>query len=103
MIVEAESGPIGGSASHEFMVACQAGEDIIVHTEDFTYAANIEKAEVDAAAGDQAARSGRPAGPPWRKSTRPTSARIEAVCNFLKTQPADMIKTLIYSSRQFCR
>ena len=46
--VEAESGPIGGSASHEFMVTCSAGEDTIVHTEDGSYAANIEKAEIDA-------------------------------------------------------
>jgi len=42
--VEAESGPIGGNASHEFMVLTDAGEDIVAISEDRKYAANIEKA-----------------------------------------------------------
>ena len=42
-IVEAESGPIGGSASHEFMAACTAGEDTIVTSDKGNYAANVEK------------------------------------------------------------
>ena len=41
VIVEAESGPIGGSASHEFMAACEAGEDIIVTSDKGNYAANV--------------------------------------------------------------
>src|SRR5436190_14076717 len=46
VIVEAESGPIGGSASHEFMAACEVGEDIIVTSDKGNYAANVEKAEI---------------------------------------------------------
>src|SRR5436189_38692 len=46
VIVEAESGPIGGSASHEFMAACEAGEDVIVTSDKGNYAANVEKAEI---------------------------------------------------------
>lgn len=42
--VEAHSGAMGGSQSHEFMVASDAGEDIIVHCEKCNYAANLEKA-----------------------------------------------------------
>ena len=44
MAVEAHSGAMGGSQSHEFMVASDAGEDIIVHCEKCNYAANLEKA-----------------------------------------------------------
>src|SRR3954468_2358747 len=46
VVVEAESGPIGGSASHEFTAACAAGEDTIVTSDKGNYAANVEKAEI---------------------------------------------------------
>ena len=94
--VEAESGPIGGSASHEFMVPCSAGEDVIVHTEDFSYAANIEKAEVDALTLDAAGQQARAAAPAPQDIHTPAVGSIEAVCNFLGTQPHEMIKTLIF-------
>jgi prolyl-tRNA synthetase len=42
--VEAESGPIGGDASHEFMVPAPTGESEVAYTEDGSYAANLEKA-----------------------------------------------------------
>jgi prolyl-tRNA synthetase len=42
--VEADSGAIGGSGSHEFMVLAEVGEDEVLYTEDGLYAANIEKA-----------------------------------------------------------
>jgi prolyl-tRNA synthetase len=94
VIVEAESGEMGGSGSHQFTVPCESGEDIIVSTEDGSYAANIEKAAVD---------------PLPRKKTEnrkqkteeihtPNVGSIEAVCAFLKTRPEDMIKTLIYNA-----
>jgi prolyl-tRNA synthetase len=97
--VEAESGPIGGSASHEFMVPCSAGEDIIVHTNDFSYAANIEKAEVDPLGQNEGRGTmdeGRCCPSPEEVHT-PNVGSIDAVCEFLKTKPQDMIKTLIYS------
>lgn len=43
--VEADSGAIGGSHTHEFMALADIGEDTIVYTEESDYAANIEKAE----------------------------------------------------------
>jgi len=98
VVVEAESGPIGGSASHEFMVPCEAGEDVIVHTEDFSYAANIERAEVDPLPADEAARQAAAAGPAPEDVHTPGVGSIEAVCNFLGTRPEEMIKTLIYEA-----
>ncbi|MDX1682807.1 MAG: proline--tRNA ligase, partial [Phycisphaeraceae bacterium] len=44
-VVEAESGPIGGSASHEFMIASPTGEDVILKSDKGNYAANVEKAQ----------------------------------------------------------
>jgi len=96
--VEAESGPIGGSGSHEFMVPCAAGEDVIVHTGDFSYAANIEKAEVDALQPSQAALAARAAAPAMQEVHTPSVGSIDAVCKFLGTQPNEMIKTLIYAT-----
>ena len=48
LAVEAESGPIGGDASHEFMVLADNGEDTVLHCKDCGYAANQEKAEIGA-------------------------------------------------------
>ncbi len=90
--VEADSGGMGGSDTEEFMVPCSAGEDIIVHTEDYSYAANIEKAEVDPA---PAVKAGADAPNPEEVHT-PGVGTIDAVCEFLGTQPSEMIKTLIY-------
>jgi prolyl-tRNA synthetase len=44
MVVEAHSGAMGGSQSHEFMVASDAGEDFVVSCPATGYAANLEKA-----------------------------------------------------------
>ncbi|MDE2508885.1 MAG: proline--tRNA ligase, partial [Planctomycetota bacterium] len=46
--VEAESGPIGGDSSHEFMVPSATGEDTVIQCEACGYAANVERAEVGA-------------------------------------------------------
>jgi prolyl-tRNA synthetase len=94
VIVEAESGEMGGSGSHQFTVPCESGEDIIVYTEDSSYAANIEKAAVDRLAPAGTAGKNLPA--PELVHT-PNVGSIDAVCAFLKTQPKDMIKTLIHA------
>lgn len=90
--VEAESGPIGGDASHEFMVPADNGEDLIVHCAECRYAANLERAEIGAI-GD------KPPEVPLdevRQVDTPGAATIEQVSRFLKCRPQDMIKTLIY-------
>ncbi len=92
VIVQAEAGEIGGTGSEEFMVPCDAGEDIIVHTEDGRYAANIEKAQVD-----PLPTADRPADAPAMQEVHtPNVGSIEAVCEFLGTKPSEMIKTLVY-------
>jgi len=93
VIVEAETGEMGGSGSHQFTVPCQTGEDVIVYTEDSSYAANIEKAAVD----PMPRQSANDAPPPEDVHT-PNVGTIEAVCEFLKTQPSDMIKTLLFQT-----
>ena len=93
VIVEAESGEMGGSGSHQFTVPCESGEDTIVYTEDGSYAANLERAAVDPLAKEEA--SGEV--PPAQELETPNVGTIEAVCEFLKTEPKDMIKTLIYA------
>ncbi len=91
VIVEAESGEMGGSGSHQFTVPCESGEDTIVYTEDGSYAANLERAAVDPLPKEKANAE----IPPMEEVHTPNIGTIEAVCTFLKTQPKDMIKTLI--------
>ncbi len=94
VIVEAESGEMGGTGSHQFTIPCESGEDTIVYTADGSYAANLEKAAVDPLPKEPA--PGRV--PPIEDVHTPNVGSIEAVCGFLKTQPRDMIKTLIFSA-----
>lgn len=55
--VQADTGAIGGNASHEFQVMADSGEDIIAFSETSDYAANVEKAEAVAPAVARAAPS----------------------------------------------
>ena len=75
VIVEAESGPIGGDSSHEFMVPCATGEDKVIQCAACGYAANLERAEIGAAGARRLRRLHRPVPPPTRPSRRPTSGR----------------------------
>ncbi|MBX3395622.1 MAG: proline--tRNA ligase [Phycisphaerae bacterium] len=88
--VEAESGPIGGDASHEFMVLTDAGEDYVALTENNDYAANTERA-VCAALAQQTEEM-----KPLEEVHTPDQRTIDEVSAFLETTPARMIKTLIY-------
>jgi prolyl-tRNA synthetase len=93
VIVEAETGEMGGSGSHQFTIPCESGEDTIVYTADGSYAANLEKADVDPLPKEP------PRDVPAREDVHtPEVGSIEAVCAFLKNQPRDMMKTLIYSA-----
>jgi len=94
VVVEAESGEMGGSGSHQFTVPCESGEDTIIYTEDGSYAANLERAAMDAL---PKAKTNKKI-PPTQQVHTPNIGSIEAVCAFLKTQPKDMIKTLIYTA-----
>lgn len=89
--VEADSGAIGGSFSHEFMVLAATGEDTIVSCNSCDYAANLEKAEIRPPNSKPA--SGKK-GAPKRVET-PGMSTIEQVSGFLNVRPRDLIKTLI--------
>jgi len=93
VIVQAEVGEMGGSGSHQFTVPCESGEDTIVYTED-GYAANLERAGVDPLPREETSNE----IPATQNVHTPNIGSIEAVCAFLKTQPKDMIKTLIYAA-----
>jgi len=94
VIVEAESGEMGGSGSHQFTIPCESGEDTIVYTEDGFYAANLERAAVDPLPKEKSSAE----IPAMQEVHTPNIGTIEAVCAFLKTEPKDMVKTLIYAA-----
>jgi prolyl-tRNA synthetase len=91
MIVEADSGAMGGTQSHEFMVRTPAGEDLIVSCEKCNYAANMEKATSKLAAVEDLASEGD--GKPLEVHT-PGMKTIEDVARFLGVSPKNKIKTL---------
>jgi len=94
VVVEAESGPIGGSASHEFMAACAAGEDTIVTSDKGNYSANVEKAEIgQRPATFDAAPTGE-----LEKVHTPGMPGIEDVGKFMKVKPKNMLKTLVFKA-----
>lgn len=93
LAVEAESGPIGGDASHEFMIPADNGEDRIVRSTRGVYAANLERAET----GRKPPQIGlSPKASPRQKVATPNATSIEQVSRMLKCPPSQMIKTLIY-------
>lgn len=92
VVVEAESGPIGGSASHEFMVPSPTGEDTILASDHGNYAANVEKCEIGPRSWSL---EGEPTGDLEQVHT-PDCATIDDVCRFMKVKPNHMLKTLIY-------
>ncbi|REJ91611.1 MAG: proline--tRNA ligase [Planctomycetota bacterium] len=91
--VEAESGPIGGDASHEFMVPAANGEDHIIRCANCTYGANLERAET----GRAPDLPDVPADPPaLEKQKTPGATSIEQVSKMLKCGREQMVKTLIF-------
>ncbi len=92
--VEADTGNIGGSSSHEFMVIADSGEDAIVSCVSCAYGANVEKAEcLPAEAPDVAGKEGGP-----RRVSTPGKRTIEEVSVFLGIDPAMLIKTLLFET-----
>jgi prolyl-tRNA synthetase len=88
-VVEAHSGAMGGSGSHEFMVMADAGEDIVVSCEKCGYAANLEKATSQLAATEDLPGDGAP-----EEVHTPGMKTIEEVAKFLGVSPTQKIKTL---------
>lgn len=88
--VEADTGTIGGSQSHEFQVVAESGEDAIASCTKCGYAANVEKAE------------GKPepapllAGRKLEKISTPGQRSVEEVSAFLGVPRDRFVKTLVY-------
>jgi prolyl-tRNA synthetase len=91
MVVEADSGAMGGKESHEFMVRTPAGEDQIVSCDGCNYAANMEKATSKLEAVEDLKAEGD--GNPLEVHT-PGQKTIEDVARFLGVSPKNKIKTL---------
>jgi prolyl-tRNA synthetase len=91
MVVEADSGAMGGKESHEFMVRTPAGEDRIVSCDGCNYAANMEKATSKLEVVTDLATEGD--GNPLEVHT-PGQKTIEDVAKFLGVSPRNKIKTL---------
>jgi len=93
--VQADTGSIGGSASHEFQVLAQSGEDDIVFSTESDYAANIELAEAVAPAGERPA----PSQPLTQIDTPNAKTIAELVAQF--NLPVDKtVKTLIVKASE---
>ncbi len=92
--VEADTGPIGGSFSHEFMVLAETGEDKIAVCPNCQYAANMEKAEV---IPDKRTVITSNCPEPVIVYT-PRMHTVEAVSNFLQVPTKKIIKTLLYEA-----
>ncbi|QIC66527.1 proline--tRNA ligase [Acinetobacter schindleri] len=87
--VQADTGSIGGSGSHEFHVLASSGEDDIAFSTESDYAANIEMAEA-ILVGERAAPAQE-----LKVVDTPNQKTIADVSNFLGTDPAHSVKALL--------
>jgi len=88
--VQADSGSIGGNASHEFHVLAESGEDAIAFSTESDYAANVEFAEAIAPQQKRADTSGK-----MTTVDTPGQHSIDEICNYLKIDAKQTIKTLL--------
>lgn len=88
--VQADSGSIGGSASHEFHVLADSGEDYIAFSTESDYAANVEMAAALAVHARNQADHGE-----MTKVATPNHRTIEQVSDYLQLNTDQSIKTLI--------
>ncbi|HBA26699.1 MAG TPA: proline--tRNA ligase [Nitrospinae bacterium] len=95
--VEADTGQIGGSFSHEFMVLADSGEDSVATCEKCDYSANVEKAEIQQKTEDRRQKTEEELKPMEVVST-PDKKSVEEVSEFLKIEKEKIIKTLIFET-----
>ena len=89
--VEADTGAIGGSRSHEFQVLAETGEDTIVACDQCDYAANVEQAELRAPGAPAISGAGE-----LTEVATPGARTIAEVTSFLGVGADKLIKILIY-------
>ena len=90
--VEAQSGAIGGSYSHEFMVLAETGEETVVSCSKCDYGANIERSEIK----DPGASVAASAFKPVEEFSTPGAHSVEAVAKLAGISARDVIKTQLY-------
>jgi prolyl-tRNA synthetase len=88
LLVEADSGAIGGKDSHEFMVIAESGEDEIIYCPDCKYAANVEKA------GSVKGNIDNGELLPLEEVATPGVATIMEVAGFLKVPQSHTLKAV---------
>ncbi len=93
--VEADSGSIGGSSSHEFHVLAESGEDAIAFSDSSEYAANVELAPTE-----QQYSSGQFENQKCEKVATPTEKTIDEVSNALDVDKSKCIKILIVNAEE---
>jgi prolyl-tRNA synthetase len=91
-MVEADTGTIGGSSSHEFMVTASTGESAVIHCPACGYGANQEKAERGPWPAESASTL------PLEKRATPGQTTIAEVSEFLGAGPEGFVKTLLYET-----
>lgn len=91
--VEADTGSIGGNASHEFHVLAESGEDAIAFSNESDYAANVELAPTFKPEGCSSTSQTT-----LEKISTPNQHSIEEVCEFLKVKAEQVVKTLVVKS-----
>ena len=89
--VEADTGNIGGSLSHEFQVLAETGEDVLVACDNCDYAANVEQA-----VGRKLPPTSGPGAQARATVSTPGKHTIAEVSAFLKVPPTALVKTLVY-------
>jgi prolyl-tRNA synthetase len=89
--VEASSGPIGGSFSHEFMVLADSGEDAIAFCPKCAYAANLEKSSSPTYALTPGLLNA-----PLEKAHTPNCRHVPELAKFLGVKEASIIKSLLF-------
>jgi len=89
--VQADSGSMGGSASEEFMVASEVGEEVLLLCEKCEYRANSEKAEYR-----RNAASGTPSEDEIKEVHTPDIKTIDALAAYFKCDEDSFLKSIIY-------
>ena len=90
--VEADTGAIGGSSSHEFMVLAETGEETIAACNSCGYAANVERAETVPPSG----HNGHESPAALSEVDTPGAGAVEDVAKLLNLPAARFLKTLVY-------
>ncbi|KXK29577.1 MAG: prolyl-tRNA synthase [Candidatus Brocadia sinica] len=91
IVVEADSGAMGGDVSHEFMVPSPVGEDVLIRCMKCGYSANRERAEAA-----PIPRENNATPQPIKEISTPNKHTIQEVSDFLQIKPDQMVKTMIY-------